>query len=187
VRRPALPLLLAAVLVVPSAPALAAGTGGIVVTPLGEDTPTAFEVEVPREGSLEVPFVVSNVVDGPRSARLYATSVERRGDEFAVGDPGSSRWVELADQEVALEAGESRDLSFTVRGGDLPDGEVLAAVVLEVRNGAVVQRASTLVRLSEGRVVPLPLLLVVLAVVLLLAAAAAVAESARRRRARGAG
>lgn len=171
----------------PSAPALAAGTGGIVVTPLGEGNPTSFRVEVPSRGDLEVPFVVSNVVEEPRSARLYAAAVERQGESFAVGDPGSSRWVELADQQVTLEAGEVRDLAFTVRGGDLPDGEVLAAVVVEVQNGAVVQRASTLVRLSEGRTVPLPLLLVVVAVVLLLTAAAAVAESARRRRARGAG
>lgn len=178
----------AAVLLLP-VPALAAGTGGIEVTPVppvrdGKQA-TSFRVDVPSSGREQVPFTVRNVEDGERSARVYAAAVTRAADgTLSLGNPGSSRWVSLAAEEVTLAAGEVQERSFTVNGGDLPDGQVLAAVVVEVRNGSVVQRASTLVRLERGRTVPLPLLVVVAAVLLLAFAGAGVALLGRRRQAR---
>ena len=66
---------------------------------------------------------------------------------------------------------------------ETPEQEALAAVVVEVRNGVVVQRANTLIYLQAGRRIPLPLLLVVLAVVLIGGVGTAVAVLGRRRRA----
>lgn len=164
-------------------PALAAGTGGIEVTPVVDgEFRNVFRVDVPSSGSEQVPFLLRNIEeDGPRTARLYAVEVLEDGDDLRLGEPGSSRHVELPDETVTLAAGETQERAFTLRGGELPEGPQLAAVVVEVRNGAVVQRASTLVYLGEGRRVPLPLLLVGLAVVLLAAAGVAVAVVARRR------
>lgn len=172
----------AAVLVAAAAGAHAAGTGGIEVTPL-EGGGTTFRVEVPRDGADDVPYLLRNVEEQPRSARVYSARVTSTDGAFALDAPGSSPYVEMPDREVTLQPGEAREESFRVSAGadGVPDGEAYAAVVVEVRNGSVVQRASTLVYLRGEPRVPLPLLLVVLAVLLVLAAGAGVAAVARRR------
>lgn len=171
-----------------SAPAQAAGTGGIEVTPVppvrdGQQV-TSFRVDVPSSGQEQVPFTVRNVEDGERSARVYAAAVSKAADgTLSLGEPGSSRWVTLEAEDLTLASGQVQQRAFTVNGGELPDDEeVLAAVVVEVRTGSVVQRASTLVRLERGRTVPLPLLAVLAAVLLVAGAGVAVAVLGRRRR-----
>lgn len=164
----------------------AAGTGGITVTPVpavvdGKPV-TAFRAQVPSRGTERVPFTVSNVTDEQRSARIYVAEVTRNDGNFVLGRPGSSPYVKLDPEEVTLEGGEVQDRSFAVLGGDLPDDEKLAAVVVEVQNGAVLQRASTLIYLAPGRQVPLPLVLLVVAIALLATAGVAVALVARRQR-----
>ena len=175
-------LAVAAALLVVAGSAQAAGTGGLEVTPL-EGGQTTFRVEVPRDGSVEVPYLLRNVDEEQRSGRVYSARVTSDGGAFALDAPGSSPYVEMPDRELALEPGEVREESFRVSAGPdgVPDGEAYAAVVVEVRNGSVVQRASTLVYLRPERAVPLPLLLVVVAVLLVLAAGAGVAAVARRR------
>ena len=181
-------LLLVPLLTALALPAGAAGTGGIEVTPVPSQRDgkpvTVFRVELPSDGSVRVPYTVRNVEDGPRQARVYAARVTRDGDAFSLDDPGSSPYVEMPDRTVELAAGELLEETFEVRAprGDRPADQQYAAVVVEVRNGAVVQRASTLVYLSAGRSVPLPLLVVLVAVGVLTTAAAAVAVTVRRRR-----
>lgn len=172
-------------------PAGAAGTGGIEVTPLpavvdGEQV-TAFRVELPGSGEDEVPFLLRNVEDGERSATVYAARASRSPDgSYAVGDAGSSPYVSYERREVTLAEGEQREESFVLRRpeGDSPSGEQYAAIVIEVGNGSVVQRAATLVYIDPGTALPvsLPVLVVLVAVALALAAAAAWAVVARRRR-----
>lgn len=191
--RPALVAVLAAIFafavaLVAAGPGLAAGTGGIEVTPVPAQQDgqavTTFRVQVPRDGATEVPYLLRNVEDGPRSARIYSARVLSSDGNFSLDEPDSSPYVSMPDREVTLEEGEVREESFRVTPGPdgPPDGEAYAAVVVEVRNGAVVQRANTLIYLSPGRTLPLPLLLVLLAVLLLLAVATAVALTARRAR-----
>lgn len=167
-------------------PAGAAGTGGIEVTPVPAELDgrpvSSFRVQLPGSGSADVPFVLRNVAaDGPRSARVYLAPVTRAGDGFVLGEEGTSPWVQMPRQDVTLQVGEVREQSFQAQAGELPDGGVLAAVVVEVQNGAIVQRASTLVYLDDAGRVPLPVLLVGLAALLLLVSAAAVALAVRRR------
>lgn len=169
-----------------AAPAGAAGTGGLDVTPVpafvdGEPV-TSFRVEVPSEGSRRVPFTLRNVTDEERSARLFVAAVTRDGDGFRLGAAGSSPHVSMPDREVTLAGQEVREEFFTVTG-PRPEQQRLAAVVLEVTNGAVTTQASTLIYLEPGRRLSLPWLLVLLAVVLLLTATAAVVLAERRRRA----
>jgi hypothetical protein len=166
-------------------PVDAAGTGGIEVTPdppvVDGEQATAFHVEVPDRGEQSVPFTVRNVEDEVRSARLYTAGVAQdQQGTLSLGDPGSSPFVSLRPEEITLAPGEVQQRTFTLQGGDLHEDEDLAAVVVEVRSGSVVQRASTLVYLDSGRQLPLPLLLVVLAVVLVATAGATVATLARR-------
>lgn len=171
------------------APSHAAGTGGIEVTPVpavrdGKPV-TTFEAEVPHDGRVEVPYLLSNVEDGPRTATVYSARVLQSDGSFSLDDEGSSPYVTLDKQEVTLQPGEVREESFTVHPGPdgPPEGEAFAAVVVEVRNGAVVQRANTLIYLTPGRRLPLPLVLVLVAVGLVTAAAVAVVAVGRRRRA----
>lgn len=182
-------LLVALALVVTVAPpGEAAGTGGIEVTPVpaqrdGEAI-TTFDVDVPDEGAVAVPYLLRNVEDGPRTARVYGARVTRSDGNFALDEPGSSPYLSMPDREVTLQPGEVREETFRVSPG--PDGppedDAYAAVVVEVRNGAVVQRANTLVYLQAGRRLPLPLLLVLLAGALLGAAAVGWFALVRRRR-----
>jgi hypothetical protein len=172
-------------LVVGAGPAHAAGTGGIEVVPdpavVDGKEVSRFDVEVPSRGEEQERFVVRNVDSEPRTARLYTAQVRRVEGDLQLGDAGSSAFAVLPAEDVVLQPGEAQSRAFIVRGGDLPGGEQMAAVVVEVGTGSVVQRASTMIYLEAGRQVPLPLLLVVAAVVLVMAAGAAVAVLARRR------
>lgn len=168
--------------------ALAAGTGGIEVTPVPGQRDgravTTFQVEVPRDGSIEVPFLLSNLEDEPRSARIYTARVTEADGSFSLDDRDSSPYVSLPDREVTLAPDEVRETTFTVSAGSdgPPDEQVYAAVVVEVRNGSVVQRANTLIYLTPAPRLPLPLLALGIAVVLLAVTAAAVLMTAARRR-----
>lgn len=181
-------LALPALLLSGTAPVLAAGTGGIEITPVPGQRDgraiTTFRVEVPRAGSDDVPYLVSNVEDGPRSARVYAARVTRSDGNFVLDGPGSSPYVSMPDRDVMLLPGQVLEETFEVTAG--PDGppgqEAYAAVVVEVRNGAVVQRANTLIYLGAGPVVPVPILLAVGAGLLALVAGGGVVLGARRRR-----
>ena len=170
-------------------PATAAGTGGIEITPVpskkGNKAITTFRVQVPREAPLQVPYTVRNVEDGPRTARVYSARILRSDGNFILDEPGSSPYVSMPDREVTLAAGQVLEETFLVSPS--PDGrhireEAYAAVVVEVRNGAVVQRASTLIYLDPGPRVPLPLLLVGLAAALVLIPGAALTVGKLRRR-----
>lgn len=191
--RTATRLLRAAVLVVallaaPTVPALAAGTGGIEVTPVPSQLDgravTVFRVEVPRDGSVDVPYLLSNVEDGPRTARVYVARVRKVDGSFSLDDAGSSPYVSMEDRSVTLQAEEVREEAFRVAPGPdgPPDDEAYAAVVVEVRNGSVVQRANTLIYLSPAPRVPLPLLVLIVAVALVTVVGAGVAVTVRRRR-----
>jgi hypothetical protein len=174
-------------------PAHAAGTGGIEITPVPAQRDgrpvTTFEVEVPRDGEVEVPFLISNIEDGTRSARVYSARVTESGGSFALDAPGSSPYVSMPDRDVRLEEGEVREASFTVSAGEdgVPESTEYAAVVVEVRNGAVVQRANTLIYLTAGPRVPLPLVVVGIAVLLIALAAAVLFALVARRRGPAAG
>ena len=183
--RPAVAGVLAAVLVVLlGGGAGAAGTGGIEVTPVPEDSRSANAFVVDADAG-EVGFFLRNVVTEQRSARLYAAdATEQDGGGFSIGGPGSSELIQLDEQEVTLQAGEVRRMSFELAEPDRDqEGTRWAAVVIEVEQGSVVQRAATLVQIEPASGLPLPLLLVLLAVALLVVAGVAVGAVARRRRA----
>src|SRR5688572_12437161 len=175
-------------LMVPAPVALAAGTGGIEVTPVPSRVDgkavTVFRVEVPREGSVDVPYLLSNVEDGDRTARVYVARVRKVDGNFSLDGEGSSPYVSMEDRSVTLEAEEVREETFRVAPGPdgPPDSEEYAAVVVEVRNGSVVQRANTLIYLTPAPRVPLPLLILILAVLLVAVVGAGVAVTVRRRR-----
>jgi hypothetical protein len=174
-------LALVVALAVPAGPALAAGTGGIEVSPYpgisdGRQV-TAFHVKVPSRGTTTVKYSIRNTTNHAVKGRLYGASAAPDGSGgWTIGGAGSSTMLDLADQQVSLKPQETRLASFTVSGkaGDH------AAVVVEVKQGAVVSRAATLVYLEKGRTVPLPLLLVGAAVLLLLVVGAGVVLVRRR-------
>lgn len=176
---PAAVLLLTAAL---SAPASAAGTGGIEVSPypgvVDGHQVTAFHVKVPSRGSVEVRHSLRNTTGKAVQGRLYAASAVSDGKGgWTIGAAGSSPYVDLQDQRVWLAPHETRLPSFRVEGGA---GEH-AALVVEVTQGSVVTRAATMVYLERGRTVPLPVLLVGVAVLLMVLAAAGVWLVRRRR------
>lgn len=181
-------VLVVALLAVPTPPALAAGTGGIEVTPVPSQVDgkavTVFRIEVPREGSVSVPYLLSNVEDGPRTARVYVAQVREVDGNFSLDDAGSSPYVSMEDRSVTLQPEEVREEAFRVAPGPdgPPDDEAYAAVVVEVRNGSVVQRANTLIYLSPAPRVPLPALILIIAVGLIAVVGAGVAVTVRRRR-----
>ena len=174
-------VLVALLLVVLALPASGAGTGGIEVSPypgiVGGHQVTAFHVKVPSRGSVTVRYSLRNTTGAPVQGRLYAASAVSDGHGgWSVGGAGSSSYVDLADQQVSLQANETRLASFSVQG---PAGRH-AAVVVEVKQGSVVTRAATLVYLERGRTVPLPLVLVGIAVLLVVVAGGALVVARRR-------
>lgn len=181
-------LLLTALLALPGVPSAAwgAGTGGIEVTPdpgtSDGHSVTAFHVKVPSRGHVTVPFFLRNTTSGPVSGRIYAAAAFRdRSGQFTIGGQGSARGVDFPDGTVTLQPQEVRHPSFTVTGP--VHGTEFRAVVVEVRRGAITQRAATLVYLQPGRRVPVPVLLAGVAALLLLVAAVGTAVSRRRQRA----
>jgi hypothetical protein len=154
-----------------SGPAQAAGTGGIEVSPypglVNGHQVTAFHVKPPTRGDLTVRYSLRNTTEAPVSGRLYAASA------------ASTPYVSLKAQDVTLKPHEIRVATFTAHGR--VSGKKYAAIVVEVRNGAIVQRAATLVYLEKGRTVPVPLLLALLAALVLVLAAVAVAVVGRYR------
>lgn len=179
----------AALLLPGAAPAHAAGTGGIEVTPVpgvvdGRQV-TSFRVELPGDDEeREVPFALRNITDGSRTARLYAAAATRQRDgTYTVAGPGSTPHVRLPDESVTLRAGALEQRTFTITG--TVERQQYAAVVLEVRNGSVVQRAATLVTLDPPDELPVPLLLGLGAAAVVVAVGTGVVLVARRRRAEG--
>lgn len=186
-RRGAVALLTALAVLVPASAATAAGTGGIEVTPLpaivdGKQA-TAFHVELPGRGSKDVKFLLRNVESDTREARVYVAGVTKLPDgQFDVGPAGSSPYASYDSRQVTLAKGEQRVETFRVSrpSGDRPDGTTYAALVVEVSNGAVVQRAATLIYLEEAPLLPLPLPVIV-AIALVILMGLAVPLLARRR------
>ena len=147
-------------------PASAAGTGGIEVSPypgtVNGHQVTAFHTKVPSRGSATVRYSLRNVTAAPVSGRLYAASATPDGKgSYVIGDAGSSPYLTLKTQQMTLTPKQVRLSTFSVHG-DLSKRH-FAAVVVEVRNGAIVQRAATIVYLEPGRRVPLPLLIILIA------------------------
>jgi hypothetical protein len=163
-------------LAVTAVPAQAAGVGGIEVTPPGG---TSFRVSVSTDEVQQQTFLLRNVTASPATVRLYGAAATRSegGDAWSVGGAASADWLDLPAQEVTLAAGESREMSFSVRGGEQ---DRTGAVVVEKTASTVVQRAATLVHVEAAAPVPLPLLLIVLAVLVMAAAAAAWGAVVRR-------
>ena len=180
--------LTAVLLLLLSLPAGAAGTGGIEVSPIpgvkdGRQI-TAFHVELPRKGSRQVEFAVRNVVKEPRSARIYVAAATRSGKSFDVGAAGSSPYASYPDQTVTLKAGELRRERFTIgldRRLERPEGTVLAAVVVEVSSGSLVQRAATLIYLKPQKPWSIPAVSVVAAGLVLLVGFGVISARQRER------
>lgn len=183
-----LALLLVALVGLTAAPALAAGTGGIEVTPVpgvvdGRQV-TAFHVSVPSRGSTSVAFALRGAGAAVATGRLYAARAVADGKGgFSIGEAGSSPYVSMPSATVTLQPKEVRAATFRVHAGPhgRPGSGSYAAIVVEVRKGAVVQRAATLVYLKAGRRVPLPLLLVLIAGGLVAVTATALVLVRRRR------
>jgi hypothetical protein len=166
-----------------AAPAWAAGTGGIDLSPYpaivdGRQI-TAFHTDVPSRGSVSVRYSLHNVTKQPRTVRVYAASATRNGGSFSVGTAGSSPYLTFPTRTVTLAGGETQLGTFTVHGP--VHGTTYGALVVEVTTGSITQRAATLVYLKKGRTVPVPLLLTLLAVLALALAGGAVSVVARRR------
>lgn len=165
-------------------PAQAAGTGGIELSPYpgvvdGRQV-TAFHVAVPTRGTTHPRYSLRNTRGVAVQGRLYAASATPDGHGgWSIGGAGSARFVRFSDRTVTLKPHETRLASFAV-SGDV-SGKRYEALVVEVRQGSVVTRAATLVYLTRGRVVPLPVLLVGVAVLALLLVGGALVVVRRRR------
>jgi hypothetical protein len=162
------------VLLLFAAPAHAAGTGGVDLSPFpgvvnGKQI-TAFHAKVPASGDVRVQYALRNTTDKFATARLFsAQALTNVHGNFTLGAAGSSPYLSFADQQVTLKPHETRIESFTVHPGPRgrPSGKAYGAIVVEVKHGSVIQQAATVVYLQPGPRVPLPLLLVLIAVVLL--------------------
>jgi len=176
-------LLLTALALLWAAPsgAFAAGTGGIEITPDSGTGPaqTAFHVKVPSRGSVSVGFFLRNVTGAKVTGRLYATSAARdAAGHFSVGDAGSAKGVSLKETTVTLAPHEVRHETFQVSGK--VSGTQYRAIVIEVQHGAITERAATVVYLTPGRRVPVPVVLGTVAGVLVLVAGVLLLVTRRR-------
>lgn len=157
-RRTALLLLPLAALLCLGSPAQAAGTGDVELIPasVGGEPQTAFRID---DGQDSLRFELVNLVDEPRTAKLYAASATRSGSgAIAVGADGSAPWLELPLAEVELGPQESRTFTAPLALGELESGQQqLGAVVLEARQGSVTVRVATLVTVDARDDLPLPL------------------------------
>lgn len=168
--------LAASVLVTPVPTAGAAGVGGVEVRP---PAGSSFSLDVREDDWATQRFMVENVVDRPTTVRLYGARA-RRADAGA-WDVSSTTpdWLELADQRVHLEPGESREMVFRVRG---TGRDVTGAVVVEVPGSSLVARAATLVYVHQRQPLPIPLLLIGVAALLVAGTGALAVATGRRRR-----
>ncbi|MGZ6827077.1 MAG: hypothetical protein ACXVGH_09815, partial [Mycobacteriales bacterium] len=135
-------------------------------------------------GSSAVRYSLRNTTGHVASARLFGTAASRDASgRFTIGAAGSSPYLGFADQQVTLQPHETRLATFSVHPGPhgRPAGKAYAALVVEVRNGSVIQQAATVVYLEPGRTIPLPLLVVLVAVAVLVLAGLAVLVTSRRR------
>jgi hypothetical protein len=186
--RAALLILVTALLVLGHGPARAAGTGGVDVSPYpgvqnGKQI-TAFHAKVPSRGSSTVQYALRNTTSKTATARLFGASARKTDGTFTLGPAESSPYLDFADRTVTLKPHETRIASFRVHPGPdgRPKGTAYAALVVEVKNGSVIQQAATVVYLQPGRTVPLPLLVVLVAVALVLLGRAGLVLVRRRRR-----
>jgi hypothetical protein len=169
-------------------PSQAAGTGGIEVTPVPSmrngKAVTTFTLDLPTSGSKQVPYTLRNVDAVPRTARVFAAKVTLTDGTYALGAPGSSPYVSSADQTVTLAGRAVKQATFRVAAGTPPGKVVYAAIVVEVRNGSVVQNAATLItlRAAPHRIVGLPTTVVVVALLALVLVALGLLLVVFRRR-----
>lgn len=168
------------------APAHAASIDGVDLSPVPAvvdgKAVTNFQVPLPEDDRRTVQYAVRNTGKADRTVRVYAVGVTRRDDgSFSLTDQPSP-WVDLPKQTLELPPGGARLESFSVSaaGRELPEGEQYAAVVLEVRNGSVVQRVATIVYLDPDPAVPVPVLLAIGAGVLLTVVGGTVLLARRR-------
>lgn len=139
-------------------PAHAAGTGDVelVVPSASDGTPkTSFRVTSSQDS---ISFELVNLVDEPRTARLYAASATRSGSgAISVGTQGSAPWLLVPEGEVALAPKQVRRFTVPLDQNRLEESTtVLGAVVLEAVQGSVVVRVATLVTVEPRSALPLP-------------------------------
>ena len=186
VRTAVIAFLVAVLFLLPTAGVRAAGTGGVELSPYpgvkdGKQV-TAFRATVPRRGSVDVRYSLRNTTDAPRTARLYAASATKQADgQWSIGDAGTSPYISgFSTRSVTLRPGEVQIKQFQV-SGDVRDGQA-SALVVEVTAGSVTQRAATLVYLTRGPVLPVPVLLAIGALLVALCAGIAILVVRRQRR-----
>lgn len=164
-------------------PVGAAGTGDVELVPASRngEPQTSFTVSPDDDG---IRFDLVNLVDEPRTVRMYAAAADRSGGGgIGVGSEGSAPWLDLPDAEITLAPGETRPFEADVLADELVEGrEQLGAVVLEAEQAAVTVRVATLVTVAPRAALPLPLWAVALAVIALALAAFGLWVAWRRRR-----
>jgi hypothetical protein len=168
--------------------AFGAGTGGVDVSPypgvVNGKQVTAFHAKVPSRGSSTVEYALRNTTGKPATARLFAAKalLGSKGS-FTIGPAGSSPYVAFKDRQVTLAPHETRIASFRITPGPggRPKGTVYGALVVEVKNGAIIQQAATVIYLEPGRLVPLPVLFVIIAITLLVLLGLALLVARRKR------
>jgi hypothetical protein len=165
--------------------ARAAGTGGIEISPypgvVDGHQVTAFHVSVPAHGHATVRYVMRNTTGHPVAGKVYAAAATRgTGGQFAIGGPGSAPKVHFAGGDVTLPANAVRPGTFTIDGP--VDTGTFSAVVVEVHQGAVNERAATLIYLTSAHGTFRRLLTIVLVAVPEVLLALAVLMVLRRRR-----
>lgn len=184
-------LLATAAVLTAAVPAWAVGVNGVE---LEVDLPTRGDqrpVLAVGEEPTTTTVLLRNIVDGPRTVRLYAVSASVGPAGTSLGGPGSASWLGFEERTVELAAGERRLIEFTTGQSALPeDGEAqrTAALVVEAGDGTLVTRGARLIEI-RGAYAPPPLLLVLAAVavgllIVALAAHAAAQRMERRRSAR---
>ena len=165
-------------------PVSAAGTGGVELTPVAPTPGTAFHVTAGPHRPARLAFDLRNVGSVAADAHIYPAAASRNGTAYAVGGPGTARWIALPDQVVHLEPGATRHVEVGVDATRAPAGRlVYGAVVQEpVGDAAVRPRVATLVYLQRsGRSAPTrPLVWLVLAFLLVAGTSGAVASESRR-------
>jgi hypothetical protein len=181
VRRLAAALALLPVLLLP-APALAAGTGGVDISPypgsINGEQITAFHVQLARSGAATVRYSVRNTTSKPAIARIYATTAYRgTNGAWTIGKPDAAPFIQLSDHVVKLRPHESDLRSFSVTTAP---AATYGAVVVQVRNGSVVQRVATIVYFARPSHSRLSWTVVVVALVLLAGVAGGVLIARRR-------